>query len=167
MIVNIFVYTSTYHRMKKSIIILMTILGVGFGALTATAQNAKQAHGTIPTLTAAQGWQNAILRADGLTQVNGVEAYCMKTTCGNEDYILVKFVNKNNYSVHVEWNDAIYVKGTWFYSKMSRPKVFVLNANQEVVGDCQGEFKLKVAVSSIIDNPSDLEHYTVSGLNVK
>jgi hypothetical protein len=149
--------------MKKLIFFaaLITVTSVS------SAQNSKQAHGTVPVLTAVQGWQNAVLRADGVTEMNGVEAYCMKTTCANEDYILVKFVNKNNYNVRIEWNDAVYVKGTWFYSKNSKPKVLVLNANQEVSGDCQGDFRLKVAVSSIIDNPSDLEHYTVSGLNVK
>jgi hypothetical protein len=154
--------------MKKiTLSLLLTLAVIGFGVLTASAQNAKQTHGIIPALTAAQGWQNAILRADGFTEVNGVEAYCMRTTCGNEDYILVKFVNKNNYNVRVEWNDAIYVKGTWFYSKTSKPKVFMLNASQEVTGDCQGDFRLKVSVSSIIENPSDLEHYTVAGLSVK
>jgi hypothetical protein len=149
--------------MKKLILLaaLLTVTGI------LSAQNANQAHKAVPVLTAAQGWQNAILRADGFTEVNGVEAYCMKTTCDNEDYILVKFVNKNNYNVRVEWTDAIYVKGTWFYSKTSKPKVFMLNANQEAAGDCGGDFRLKVSVSSIIDNPSDLEHYTVSGLDVK
>jgi hypothetical protein len=154
--------------MKKiTLVFLLTFAVIGFGSLTAIAQNAKQTHGTVPALTVIQGWQNAILRADGFTEVNGVEAYCMRTTCGNEDYILVKFVNKNNYNVRVEWNDAIYVKGTWFYSKTAKPKVFMLNANQEAAGDCQGDFRLKVSVSSIIENPSDLEHYTVAGLTVK
>ena len=71
-------------------------------------------------------WKNAILRSDGQTVLNKVEAYCSKTICDGEEFILIKFVNKNNFKVSVEWVDAIFVKGVWYYSKNPNPKKLYL-----------------------------------------
>jgi hypothetical protein len=140
--------------MKKiTLIIALTI-----SALTFKAQQ--------PSI-AGQTWQNAILRADALTEIDGVESYCLHTTCNNEDVVLIKFINKNNYKVRVEWVDAIKVDGQWVYPKNQTPKVLYLDPNNTVVGDCNGLDKLKVKVSSIINNPKDFKHYTVSGLVTK
>ena len=109
-------------------------------------------------------WKTAILRADAVTEINGVEAFCMRTTCGTEDFVLIKFVNKNNYKVRVEWKDAIYVNGEWFYSKNQSPKKLDLDPNNNIAGQCEGSEILKVKIISIIDNPKDFGHYTVSGL---
>jgi len=119
---------------------------------------------SVSFLSKAQNWQNAILRADGVTAINGVEAYCMNTSCDNEDFVLIKFINTNNYKVRLEWVDAIFVNGVWYYPQNKNPKVFYLEANSETVGQCNGEAKLKVKVGSIIDNPKNFGHYTVSGL---
>jgi hypothetical protein len=113
-----------------------------------------------------QNWQNAILRADGFTQVNGVEAFCAKVSCNNEDYIIIKFQNNNNYRVRVEWTDAIFVNGVWFYAQ-SGQKAMMLEAKSSMEGSCSTEPKLTARISSIIANPSDFQHYTVSGLIVK
>jgi hypothetical protein len=113
-----------------------------------------------------QNWQNAILRADGLTQLNGVEAFCAKVSCSSEDYIIIKFQNNNNYRVRVEWTDAIFVNGVWFYSQ-SGQKAVMLEANSSKEGSCSVEPKLTAKISSIIASPSDFQHYTVSGLTVK
>ena len=48
---------------------------------------------------AEHSWQSAILRADGFMDVEGVEAYSYRTICGNEDIVLVKFVNKNDFMI--------------------------------------------------------------------
>jgi hypothetical protein len=114
-----------------------------------------------------QNWQNAILRADGLTQMNGVEAFCAKVSCDNEDYILIKFQNNNNYRVRVEWTDGIFVNGVWYYAQGSGQKAMMVDAGGSKEGSCTGEPKLKVKISSIIANPSDFQHYAVSGLTVK
>jgi hypothetical protein len=115
-------------------------------------------------LSKAQNWQNAVLRADGVTAINGVEAYCMQTICNNEEVVLVKFINKNNYKVRLEWVDAIFVNGVWYYPQNKNPKVFYVEANSETAGECAGQEKLKVKIGSIIDNPKNFGHYTVSGL---
>lgn len=115
-----------------------------------------------------QNWQNAVLRADGRTEVNNVEAWCQKVTCDGEEYVLIKFINKNDYRVGVEWIDAIWINGTWFYApEPNNKKVLYLEAKSTVSGDCTGEPKLKVRISNIINNPADFQHYTVSGLITK
>ncbi len=109
-------------------------------------------------------WQSAVLRADGLLDVEGVEAYSMRTTCGTNEVVLIKFVNKNNYRVRVEWKDAIKTAGGWIYSKTAAPKTLYLEPGNTVLGDCGGLEKLKVSVGSIIDNPQDFGYFSVSGL---
>ena len=109
-------------------------------------------------------WNQAILRADGKTEINGVEAYSMKTICGNDEFVLIKFINKNNYKVSVEWKDAIKIFGDWVYSKDQTPKTLNIDANANIEGQCNGIVTLKVKIKSIIDNPIDFGYYTVSGL---
>jgi hypothetical protein len=111
-------------------------------------------------------WQNAILRADGRTIVDDVEAYCMKTTCNGEDFITIKFKNNNNYQVAVEWVDAIYLNNVWNYPQSQTPKKVYVPANSDFAGSCGGEIKLKLQINSIVAVPDGSGHYTVSGLTV-
>ena len=143
--------------MKKSAYIFLLIVL----AFTSKSQN------KINSLNlTALNWQNAILRADGQTAIDGVEAYCSKAICGNEEFVFIKFVNKNEYKLVVQWVDAIFVNGTWFYSKNQNPVKIQLDANNDTAGECEGSEKLKVKISSIINNPKDFQHYTVSGLQI-
>lgn len=141
--------------MKK----ITLILAFAVLALTFKAQQ--------PNPVSSTTWNDAVLRADGLTEVGGVESYSMKTKCNGEEVVLIKFVNKNSYKVRVEWIDAIKTDGGWIYSKEQKPKVLYLEPNNNVVGQCDGLDKLKVKVSSIINNPSDFKYYSVSGLVTK
>ncbi len=109
-------------------------------------------------------WQSAILRADGLMEVEGVEAYSIRTNCGSEDVVLVKFVNKNNYKVRVEWVDAIKTESGWIYSKSQTAKSLYLEPGATLVGECKGLEKLKVNINSILSDPQSFGHYSVSGL---
>ena len=116
------------------------------------------------SLTGAISWQSAVLRADGSMDVGGVETFCLRTTCGNEDIILIKFINKNDFKVRVEWIDAIKTAGGWIYSKNSTPKILNLEPGATVIGQCDGMEKLKLKVNSILENPIDFGHYATSGL---
>lgn len=143
--------------MKKTIfIIFLTVLSIGSWA------QAKKIH------TDGNGkiWQNAVLRADGFTELNGVEAFCDKTICDGEEYVFIKFINNNDYKVRVEWKDAVWVNGVWYYSKNENNKVFYLDPKSTTTGQCDGEQKLKVKISSIIDDPQSFQHFTVSGLAI-
>ena len=114
-----------------------------------------------------QNWTNANLRADGQYVLGGVEALYEKVTCGNEEYVLVKFINHNSTKVSVEWIDAVYENGGWTYEKNNTLKTLILQPNQEIEGKCNEQGVLKIKISSIIDSPEKFEHYMVSGLNVK
>ncbi len=114
-----------------------------------------------------QNWTNANLRADGQYILNGVEALYEKVTCGNDEYVLVKFINNNATKVKLEWIDAVYENGGWTYDKNNTIKTTEIQANHEIEGKCNEQSILKIKVSSIIDSPEKFEHYMVSGLNVK
>lgn len=114
-----------------------------------------------------QNWTNANLRADGQYILGGVEALYEKVTCGNDEYVLVKFINHNSTKVSVEWIDAVYENGGWTYEKNNTLKTLILQPNQEIEGKCNEQSVLKIKISSIIDSPEKFEHYMVSGLNVK
>ncbi len=117
-----------------------------------------------PALTASTAWQSAVLRADGLMNVDGVETFCLRTTCGNDDIILIKFVNNNDFKVRVEWIDAIKTESGWIYSKNTSPKILNLEPGATVIGQCDGMEKLKLKINSILDNPTAFGHYATSGL---
>ncbi len=145
--------------MKK----LTLILALTISAFTFKAQINVVAGGPVAAAVA-NPWQDAVLRADGLTEVEGVEAYSMRTTCGNQDVVLIKFVNKNNYKVRVEWKDAIKTPSGWVYSNVQTPKSLYLEPGNTVVGQCNGLDKLKVGVNTVINNPQDFGPFSVSGL---
>lgn len=111
-------------------------------------------------------WKNAILRSDGQTSLNGVEAFCAKTVCQGEEYVLIKFKNNTNAKVSVEWVDAIFVNQVWYYSANPNPKKFYIDANSTVEGTCGGEIKLQLKINSILQDPLTFEHFTVSGLAI-
>lgn len=151
-----FEYNNYSFNMKKlSFIILLAVLSFTSLAQSKTNLNAG-----------ATNWQNAILRADGKTEMDGIEAYCMKTTCEGEDFILIKFINKNEYKVVVQWVDAIFINGVWYYPQNQNPVKIQLDAKNTLAGQCEVAGKLKVKISSIINNPKDFQHYTVSGLEI-
>ena len=145
--------------MKK----ITIILALAFSAVFYKAQQMN----ALPANANITNWQDAILRADGLTEVDGVEAYSMKTTCGTEEVVFIKFVNKNNYKVRVEWVDAIKTAGGWIYAKTKSPKSLYIEPGNTIIGQCNGLDKLKVNISSILDNPQDFGHFAVSGLVTK
>jgi hypothetical protein len=118
-----------------------------------------------PSNIVSGNWQSAVLRADGQTNVNGVESYCMKMSCNGEDYIVIKLKNTNNYQVKVEWTDAIFYNGVW--NPANGVKKLVLPASSESAGDCSGEIKLRVSINSILNNlPAGSGHYSTMGLAV-
>lgn len=117
----------------------------------------------VALLSKSQVNNNAIIRSDGRTIIDGIEAHYARTICNDEKCILIQFKNNNNYIVKVEWTDAIFVNGNWFYAKDRKS---VMLQPGITTGDCN-DFKMKLKITSIIEDPSKFEHYTVSGLTVR
>ena len=120
----------------------------------------------VPTNLSNGVWQSALIRADGKTNLNGVEAYCTKSVCGNNDYVLIKFVNTNAYQVAVEWIDGIFADGNWTYSQNPTPKKVYVPASSTNEGTCFGEIKLKVMISSLTNSTDQNIHFSVTGLKI-
>ncbi|MBK9284240.1 MAG: hypothetical protein IPM51_07940 [Sphingobacteriaceae bacterium] len=120
----------------------------------------------LPSNLVIGNWQNAILRADGLTEIDGVEAFCQLTVCNQQEFIIIKFINKNNYAVNVEWKDAVFHNGNWYYASNPNNKTLNIPANSTAEGSCQGALNLKLSKNSIQDVPQTFEYFTVSGLKI-
>jgi hypothetical protein len=111
-----------------------------------------------------QSWSDALIRADGKKNLDGVEALYSKTTCNGEDVLLIKFINHNNYDVKLMWINAAYSKGEWIYA-IEQSK-FEITSDTEISGSCDSNNMLFVKIKSILSNPQDFEHFSVSGLSV-
>lgn len=133
----------------------MKILAIATGILLSISSFAQN-----------QQWDNANLRADGQYILDGVEALYQKVTCGNDAFVLVKFINHNAQPVSVQWIDAIYENGAWVYEKNNTVITIQLSANQEIEGDCNTNNVLKIKIEDIISNHTQMQHYTVSALTV-
>lgn len=114
-------------------------------------------------LLTAQNWQEATIRADGQTVINGLEAQYQIVSCQLEDYVLIRFVNHNNFPVTASWTNAVYIKGSWNYA--SNSSSLTIQASQNTEGICQTENALLVPLKqfNLNDKP---EHFSVSGLTV-
>lgn len=120
-------------------------LGLIFIALVSPAQNS---------------WEPVKLDVAGHNIVNNVEASFQKTTCNNEEVIIVKFVNRNNYPVTIKWYDAILTQaGSWVKKDDSTAKkVLAIAGGREVKGGCSPDSE-SVCVIKLSDYLSKLTEY--------
>jgi hypothetical protein len=91
-----------------------------------------------------------------LTEKEGVEIYVNYDQC---QQVALKFLNKNDYSVQVEWSEAAYNHGTEASTPLSdgNNKTLRLSANGTSAGDCDSDTEnvLIVDTSSISETLGD------------
>jgi hypothetical protein len=93
-------------------------------------------------------WQFAQLNnIDGTNAFNGVEGYFNLVTCNNNEYILLKLINHNTFTVKAAWsNFLISTDNEKLTSPVVQDSVTIL-PNQEIEGDCavnDGKLVLKL-----------------------
>lgn len=91
-----------------------------------------------------------------LTEKEGVEIYVNYDQC---EQVALKFLNKNDYDVQVEWSEGAYNHGTETSTPLSEgnTKTLNLNANGTSAGDCNSDTGnvLIVDTSSISETLGD------------
>ncbi len=102
--------------------------------------------------------------------MDGVEAYFQLSTCNGENVVYVKFINHNDYSVKLEWFDAVFTQELkWINKDEERNKKSVLIAPQkEAIGACsgQGSAVLIINLKDFVADKNEFKRYSAYQLNV-
>jgi hypothetical protein len=117
-------------------------------------------------LSAQVNWEPVILDVAGHTVVKKVAVFFQKTVCQNEDYIVIKFVNDNDYPVTVKWYDAVQLNSdySWVKKYDSTPKkVLEIPAKSEIKGVCssQDNQDCVIQLKDFIGNPLLYKSYAM------
>lgn len=110
-------------------------------------------------------WEPVKLDVAGHNIVNEVEGAFKKITCDNEEFIVIKFTNKNKYPVEIKWYDAILIKNnSWFKKDNSTAKkTLKIEANESIEGKCFDENNsiCLIKLKDFINDVSDYQLYAI------
>ncbi|MBL4657413.1 MAG: hypothetical protein JKX73_05390 [Flavobacteriales bacterium] len=83
-------------------------------------------------------WQKAMVNAAGGNYSQGVDVFFKNVACGDQDQVILKFVNTNEYEVLIEWADAFYTDDKqWIHNERNdKGREIVLGAKQKIEGNC-------------------------------
>lgn len=102
--------------------------------------------------------------------MDGVEAYFQLATCNGEQVVYVKFINHNEYSVRLEWFDAVFTQELkWINKDEERNKKSLLIAPKvEAAGKCSGtgNAELIINLKDFIADKKEFKRYSAFQLNV-
>jgi hypothetical protein len=114
-------------------------------------------------------WTGIHLTVAGYNTVDGVEASFQLGKCNGEEVVFLKLINHNDYPVTVTWNDAIFTQELkWVQKEKIEEKSFVLNANEEVIGNCGSgsASELRIPLKDFIKNKKDFKRYGAANFAV-
>lgn len=114
-------------------------------------------------------WQTIYLTPGGGNMMDGVEAYFQLESCNGEDVVLVKFINHNDYTVQLEWYDAVFTSSLkWINHDDERNKKILLIApKNEVRGECTNNNpELVIRLKGFVVSKEDFKRYSTFQLNV-
>lgn len=116
-------------------------------------------------------WKGIGLTVSGMNNFGGVEAFYQYVNCDKQDVVLIKFINHNNYSVEIEWNDALFTKELKWVSNRKKDfrKTIILEINETKAGNCSegGSTQLVVPVHDFIKKPDNFKLFGVKSFKVK
>lgn len=114
----------------------------------------------------AQGtWEPVKLDVAGHTVVKKVAVFFQKISCNDEEYIVIKFVNNNDFPVTVKWYDAVQlISENWIKKDDVNPKkILEIPAKSEIKGDCISNDNLDCILNlkNFIGNPVEYKSYAM------
>ncbi len=112
-------------------------------------------------LQAQENWQPMLLTVSGHHEVNGVSAFYQLSDCGDENYILLRFENSNNFAVEVSWYDGVFTQDKqWIrHHGEAAMKKIILEAHSTHFGFCGRDSLLKVLLKDFIPDKSSFYQY--------
>lgn len=125
-------------------------------------------------------WQLIGLTPGGYNVLDGVEALFQTNVCDGRDVIYIKFINRNTYSVKVEWADAVFTEQLKWINKdnVADKKIVTIPANGEVKGECSNStievlkksgnehMELVIEMKNFVANKKDFKLYSASNFKV-
>ena len=122
-------------------------------------------------------WQLIGLTPGGYNVLEGVEALFQTNVCDGKDVIYIKFINRNTYSVKVEWVYAVFTEELKWINKdnLADKKTLTIPANGEVKGECSDSAtnvlaksgkELVVEMEDFVSNKKDFKLYSASYFKV-
>ena len=117
-----------------------------------------------------QDWQTIYLTPGGGNLMDGVEAYFQLATCNGEQVVYVKFINHNEYSVRLEWFDAIFTQELKWINKDAEEnkKSLLIAPKVEAAGKCSGtgSAELIIDLKDFNTDKKEFKRYSAFQLNV-
>ena len=116
------------------------------------------------------GWEPVYLQVTGANTMDGVDASFRLGKCNNENVVFIKFINHNDYSVKLEWFDAVFTQELkWINKDEERSKKnLLIPAGAEVSGDCSNTVStvLMINLKSFVADKKEFKRYSSFQLNV-
>lgn len=117
-----------------------------------------------------QDWQTIYLTPGGGNLMDGVEAYFQLATCNGESVVYIKFINHNDYSVKLEWFDAVFTQDLKWINKdeVRQKKSLLVAPKNEMTGVCvgNGSTELVIDLKNFIADKKEFKRYSAFQLNV-
>ena len=115
-------------------------------------------------------WEPVYLQVTGANTMNGIEADFQVGKCNNEDVVFIKFKNNNDYSVKLEWFDAVFTQELKWINKDgegSRRSVEI-PGKLEITGTCINKDypQLVVKLTDFITDKKNFKRFHTSQLTV-
>lgn len=115
-------------------------------------------------------WQAIYLTPGGGNQMDGIEAFFKTATCNGETVVYVKFINHNDYSVQLEWFDAVFTQELKWINKDEEvnKKTLKIAPKSQAEGNCMagGKPELIIYLKSFVAGQNDFKRYSAFQLNV-
>lgn len=116
------------------------------------------------------GWEPMYLQVSGSNNMDGVEASFQASSCNNENVVYLKFVNKNDYAVKLEWFDAVFTQELKWVNKEgeANKRTLVLPAKGQMTGSCvkTPAPELIVKLNDFVSDRKNFKRYVSSQLTI-
>lgn len=112
-------------------------------------------------------WLPALNNVDGTNVFDGVEAFYSFESCGNESYIVIKFINNNNFSVKAIWNhEFVLIDSQSSIIEKDKSELQIAPASS-ISGSCNEDLKnLKVKLSDYNINKKNLKTFVANSFEL-
>ena len=112
-------------------------------------------------------WEGVKLKASGLNEISGIEAFYKISECEGKKVVIIKFVNTNNFSAELSWFDAVFTdEKQWIIHDQGEKKKISIQATQTIQGKCNGNKILIVPVNNFTP-VSNFNQYKLFDFEVK
>ncbi len=114
-------------------------------------------------------WEPVYLLVTGANTMDGVEACFKLAKCNNEDVVYIKFNNHNEYSVKLEWFDAVFTQELRWINKdgEGNKKTLIIPSKMEARGGCESNnTELVVKLKDFIVDKNNFKRFHTSQLTI-